>query len=202
MNKHRINHRINHRIKHQSGFTLIELLVGLAILTILAVTVSGAFDGSRSRAQALVSAMSEIGGANIRLKNDTGCYIKRPDALTNGTTGKATTSNYCSKDLSSTWNGPYLSKFSSDASTGAVKLDNVSSTVLVSLEQESGGVGKHYYTHAINLPSDVVKQALQECNKDATEGLLTTDFDNKKCRGSSGATDGTGIFDMIYDETR
>lgn len=190
-----------YRIKRQSGFTLIELLVGLAILTLLAVAVSGAFDGSRSRAQALVSSMSEIGSANVRLKNDTGCYINRPDALSKQAVGQAATSNYCSKDLTSTWNGPYLNKFSSNAA-GDVMLDNVASGVLVSFGQEAGGIGKHYYSHAANLPNDVVLQALQECNKSVVQSIAPTAFDNNKCRGTAAGADGTAVFDMIYDETR
>jgi prepilin-type N-terminal cleavage/methylation domain-containing protein len=190
------------RIKGQSGFTLIELLVGLAILTLLAVTVSGAFDGSRSRAQALVSAMAEVGNANIRLKNDTGCYVNRPDGLTMPVVGKAAASNYCARDFTKTWNGPYLNKLAI-AANGSVKMDNISSDVEVSLGKGlgSGGAGNRYFTHAINLPSDVVKRALQECNNDTTESVADSEFDTKKCRGTSG-TGGDGVFDMVYDETR
>lgn len=190
------------RNKGQAGFTLIELLVGLAILTLLAVTVSGAFDGSRSRAQALVSAMAEVGNANVRLKNDTGCYVNRPDALTTAATGRLASSNYCSRDFTKTWNGPYLNKLAIDATTGAIKMDNISSDVQVSLGQENGGTGKRYFTHAINLPNDVVKRALIECNNDTAESTAVTEFDTKKCRGLTSATDGQAVFDMVYDETR
>lgn len=191
-----------YRNKGQSGFTLIELLVGLAILTLLAVTVSGAFDGSRSRAQALVSAMSEIGNANIRLKNDTGCYVNRPDALTTAATGYLAASNYCARDFTKTWNGPYLNKLAIDTTTGSVKMDNISSNVMVSLNQEAGGTGKRYFTRAINLPNDVVKRALVECNNDPAESLAATEFNTKKCRGLTTATDGSATFDMVFDETR
>lgn len=187
-----------YRNKGQAGFTLIELLVGLAILTLLAVTVSGAFDGSRSRAQALISAMAEVGNANVRLKNDTGCYVNRPDALTTAAIGKVATSNYCNRDFTKTWNGPYLNKLAINATNGNVKMDNISSDTEVSMLQENGGAGKRYFSHAINLPADVVKRALQECNSDVVESVAATEFDTKKCRGDSA----TGVFDMVYDETR
>ena len=192
-----------YRNKGQAGFTLIELLVGLAILTLLAVSVSGAFDGSRSRAQAMVAAMAEVGNANIRLKNDTGCYVNRPDALTTATIGKAATSNYCNRNFNTTWNGPYLNKLAINATNGSVKMDNISSNTEVSLNQENGGTGKRYFTRAINLPNDVVKRALTECNNDPAESLAATEFDTKKCRGQTDATtDGSATFDMVYDETR
>lgn len=192
----------NLRLKNQSGFTLVELLVALVILTILAVTVTGAFDGSRSRAQAMVNAMAEIGNANIRLKNDTGCYTNRPDALYNQAVGVLPASNYCNRDFTSTWNGPYLSKFTA-TEAGSARLDKVSANVEVALVQEAGGMGRRYLTRATNLPNDVVKQALQECNNDVTESGDSAYFDNHKCRGQTdGATDGNGVFEMVYDETR
>lgn len=191
------------RIKGQSGFTLIELLVGLAILTLLAVTVSGAFDGSRSRAQALVSAMAEVGSANVRLKNDTGCYVNMPAALTTAALGKAAANNYCKRDFDKTWNGPYLNKLAINATSGSIKMDNISSNTEVTLEQENGGTGKRYFTRATKLPNDVVKRALQECNNDPKEDLGAIEFDTKKCRGlTDAATDDNATFDMVYDETR
>lgn len=191
------------RIKGQSGFTLIELLVGLAILTLLAVTVAGAFDGSRSRAQALISAMAEVGNANIRLKNDTGCYVKRADALTMFDKGQAAANNFCNRDFTKTWNGPYLTKLATNPTNGNIKMDNISSDTEVSLPMpEAGGSGKRYFTSAKNLPNDVVKRALQECNSDMTEGATSTMFDTRKCRGTYSGTEGTGVFEVVYDETR
>jgi prepilin-type N-terminal cleavage/methylation domain-containing protein len=189
--------------KGQAGFTLIELLVGLAILTLLAVSVSGAFDGSRSRAQALVSAMSEVGNANIRFKADTGCYALHPEMLTSDATAADATTNTCNKNLTTSWNGPYLSKVSLDTTNHVIKFDKISSGVGVSLPvPEAGGIGKRYYVRAINLPNDVVKRALQECNNDPVESLAAVEFNTKKCRGLTTATDGDGEFHMVYDETK
>lgn len=192
----------NYRIKQQSGFTLVELLVALVILTILAVTVTGAFDGSKSRAQALVSNMKEFGNANIRLKNDTGCYVNRPDALYNMAVGQAATSNYCNKDFTSTWNGPYVSKFTADAATGNANIDKIASGAQVAFLQEAGGMGTRYVTRATGLPNDIVKNALQECNADVTESTAATYFDNHQCRGTASGADGSAVFEMVYDETR
>lgn len=186
----------------QAGFTLIELLVGLALLTLLALAVSGAFDGSRSRAQSMIANMTEVSNGNVRVKNDTGCYVNRPSALYNQTDATTSNFNYCGRDFTSTWNGPYVSRFSVDAD-GKAKLDKIGAQVVVSFERENGGfggTGKRYFVRAANVPNDIIKQAMLACNDSDNMGAT---FDNNRCRGElgNGATE-VGTFDMLYDETR
>jgi prepilin-type N-terminal cleavage/methylation domain-containing protein len=188
-------------LHNQGGFSLIELLVGLALLTLLAVAISGAFDGSRSRAQSLLSMMSELGSAQARQKNDTGCYVNRPDALYDGSQGQAAASNYCSRTQTKTWNGPYVSRFTADAS-GQVVADKVAEGVLVSFQKEDGGMGTRYFIRAATVPVDVARQFLQECNNAATELTGTSAFATNKCRLQTAISGPTVGVEMLYDETR
>lgn len=189
-------------MKHQApqgGFSLIELLVALVIVTILATAISGAFDGSRTRAQTLITQMTDLGSANVRLKNDTGCYVKVPNALFDPTSANDSSHNYCNRTFGKVWNGPYVNRFTADAA-GAAKMDKVSAESLVSFEVENAGLGKRYFTHATNIPNDIVKQAVQACND--SDNMAVTTFDQQKCRGALDSAPGVGTFDMMYDETR
>jgi prepilin-type N-terminal cleavage/methylation domain-containing protein len=187
-----------HRKHPQAGFTLIEILVALALITLLAVGISLAFDGSRSRAQALLSNMTELGAANVRLKNDTGCYVSVPGALVDPNLAASTANNYCSRSLANTWNGPYVAPFATDAANN-VKLDKVADGVTVGFGQQAGGAyganGSQYYVIANSVPADVVKQAFTECNGQVNAGNKFTGY---KCDGDP--TNGT--FEILFDETR
>lgn len=184
----------------QSGFTLIEILVALALITLLAVGISLSFDGSRSKAQALLNNMSELASANIRLKNDVGCYGKAPAALTS-TSGFASY-NLCGVTTApATWNGPYVGVFAADAS-GAVQLPKVAPNVVITFNSATGDAanpygasGTDYTVEASGLPSDIVTQALQECNGSTTAG---GGYANAKCEGDPT----NGKFYLLYDQTR
>lgn len=185
----------------QSGFSLIELLVALVIITILATAISGAFDGSHSRAQTLVQQMAELGNANVRLKNDTGCYVNMPQALYDPTSASSTSNNYCGRSFGKVWNGPYVNRFTPDSNGGA-KIDKVSAEAVLTFGREDNAAtgGKRYFIHAANVPNDIVKQAMQACND--TDDMSAT-FDQHKCRAQAGTgTTEVGTFDMMYDETR
>ncbi|WP_337232540.1 type II secretion system protein, partial [Vibrio cholerae] len=73
--------KLKRTLKGQRGFSLLELVVALTLLAVISGGIMMAFDGSRSRAQALISSMSELGNAQLRLKNDTGCFVNMPVAL-------------------------------------------------------------------------------------------------------------------------
>lgn len=190
-----------HKRAAQGGFSLIELLVGLALLTLLAVAITGAFDGSRSRAQSLLSMMSELGSAQARQKNDTGCYVNTPLALYDMTKGRDMSQNFCNRAQTNTWNGPYVSRFTSTA-TGEVVADKVAEGVLVSFQRENGGMGKRYYVRATGVPVDVARQFLQECNNAAAEVTGAAAFNTNKCRLQAAIAGETVGVEMLFDETR
>jgi prepilin-type N-terminal cleavage/methylation domain-containing protein len=189
-------------MKHQRnrGFTLIELLVGLAILSVLALLAGNAFDGARSKAQAMLGLMRQVGDANIMLKNDTGCYVNRADALFNAEAANTASYNYCGRSFGKAWSRPYLGRQEFNSTTGAIRAEKVGSGVEVSLRRENGGLGRIYFIRAENVPNDVIRQALIECLGD-DEG--NPSFPANKCRAQLGSgTSEVGTFDMIYDETR
>jgi len=189
------------KIAAQGGFSLIELLVALTLLSVLAVAITGAFDGSRSRAQSLLSMMSELGSAQARQKNDTGCYVNTPLALYDMAKGRDLSQNYCGRAQTKTWNGPYVSRFTANA-TGEVVADKIAEGVLVSFQRETGGMGKRYYTRAVAVPVDVARQFLQECNNSAEEVTGAAAFETNKCRLQAAIAGETVGVEMIFDETR
>jgi prepilin-type N-terminal cleavage/methylation domain-containing protein len=190
--------RSNLRSKSK-GFTLIEILVALAILALLAVLASSAFDGSRSKAQAMVGLGKQIGDANIMLKTDTGCYANTPKALFDATEAAKTSANYCGRSFGNSWARPYLAQYPT-TSTGEIMADKIGAEVVAGLETVAGGIGatgKRYFVQFSNVPVDVIKQALLECN--GTDEAVT-DFSQYRCKGTVTGT--TGTFDMLYDTTR
>ena len=184
----------------QSGFTLIEILVALALITLLAVSISLSFDGSRSKAQALLNNMSELGSANIRLKNDMGCYVDKPVGLL--TAEGAGSNNSCAiTGTPTSWNGPYVGVFAKTADGLNVQFPKVSQNVTITFNKLAGTStnnpypnGSNYVVEADNVPSDIVTQALQECNG----STAATAFVNAKCDGDPTA----GTFFVLYDQTR
>lgn len=181
------------------GFTLIEMLVALAILSLLALLASNAFDGSRSKAQAMINLGKQVGDANIQLKTDTGCYVNKPLALFDPTAAQDSNNNYCKRTFNNTWSRPYLAQYTVDAN-GSIVADKIGAGVLSSFQREAGGMGQRYYVRFENVPKDVIKQALVECNNTDADG---GNFNNNRCRTPSdlSSTD-TGTFEMMYDTTR
>lgn len=191
--------KLRYNKSKSGGFTMIEMLVVLAILAMLALLASNAFDGSRSKAQVMLGLGKQVGDANIQLKTDTGCYVNMPQALFDQTAAATTSNNYCNRPFGNTWSRPYLGQYTVDAN-GSLVADKIGAGVLVSLKRVAGGLGQRYYVHFDNVPMDVIKQGLVECNNtDATGG----DFAKNRCRttGNLSATD-PGDFDMLYDTTR
>jgi prepilin-type N-terminal cleavage/methylation domain-containing protein len=182
--------------KPSRGFTLIELLVALAILAVLALLAVNAFDGSRSKAQALIGLMKQVGDANIVLKNDTGCFVNRPDALFNETEALKTASNYCGRNFAKTWAQPYLAPQPTTAA-GAISVEKIGADVTVAFNLRDAGSWKYYYTEAVNVPADVLVQALLECNADDAKQDVDA-FPSVRCAGDPDA----GTFQMMYAQTR
>lgn len=181
----------------QAGFTLIEILVALALITLLAVGISLTFDGSRSRAQALISTMTELSSANIRLKNDTGCYVQDVSYLLDSDGAECQWPAV--RSIERTWNGPYVAPFAVE--DGQVIIDKVAEGARVGFNMVAGGLGRQYVVEALNVPDDVVQQALLECNGSDDDGapanMGTGTFGKFKCTSTS-----SGVFQMLFDTTR
>lgn len=191
-----MNHNLSRR---QKGFTLIEILVALAILAAISLLASNAFDGSRSKAQTMISVARQIADANIQLKTDTGCFVKVPKALFDPDAAQEPNNNYCNRVFKNTWSRPYLAQYPTDAD-GKLVLDKIAAGVLASFEAEAGGMGKRYFVRFADVPKDIIKQALVECNNTDEEG---GNFDKDRCRTPDDlAGDEPGRFEVLYDTTR
>lgn len=148
--------------RNQSGFSLIELLIALGLLTLLAVGLQSAFDGSRSRAQSLIDQMSALSNAALRFQNDTGCIPLAPSGLFDRTVGTTAANNSCNRAVTRTWNGPYVQRFTT--SGVAVSADKISEGTTIQISRVAGGLGSIYYTIAGPLTGDIALQFLSECN--------------------------------------
>jgi prepilin-type N-terminal cleavage/methylation domain-containing protein len=184
----------------QKGFTLIEILVALAILSVLALLASNAFDGSRSKAQAMIALHKQVGDANIQLKTDTGCFVNRPQALFDAAAATTPAWNYCARTFNAAWARPYLGQYPT-TSSGALVADKISSGVEISLADTRLNATKRvYYVSAANVPVDIIRQALVECNNTDT---VNGDFATNRCRTTTDLSSAqTGNFEMIYSITR
>lgn len=187
----------------QKGATLIELLIALAILVLMAVAISTSYDGSRARAQAMISMSSDLGSAFIRAKTDTGCYLNKPAALYDRDLGISSSNNFCGRDFTKTWNGPYVSRFPTD-NDGNVVHDKVGADVVMTVaRKQEGSLGWRYFVEVKNVPNDVLKQALIECNGTDNYDTQQINFNRYKCMAEIGANGSeTGTFKMLFDETR
>lgn len=187
--------------KKSRGFTLIELLIGLAILSILAVLVTAAFNGDRTKAQTMLSLGKQVGEANISLKTDTGCYVKNPSALFDVTAANVEANNYCSRKFDKTWARPYLPQHPANAD-GNLMMDKIASGVILSLGQEKDSTTgmTRYFVSFDSVPASIIKNALLECNSKTDK---ITSFKDYRCRTNvdpEGNTDGK--FEVLYDATR
>lgn len=182
----------------QRGFTLIEILVALAILSVIALLASNAFDGSRSKAQAMIGLMRQVADANLQLKTDTGCYVKNPQALFDTAAAALPANNYCSRNFGQTWSRQYLAQYGVNG-VGDLVVDKIAAEVTVGFGTEVMGGKKQYFVHLSNVPKDIIKQGLIECNGD---GLTKGSFSVNRCRTSDLSGDAPGDFDMLYDTTR
>lgn len=162
--------KLKRTLKGQRGFSLLELVVALTLLAVISGGIMMAFDGSRSRAQALISSMSELGNAQLRLKNDTGCFVNMPVALFDRTAALDAANNYCNRAFANTWNGPYINAATVDAGGTELLQEKIGADVTMTFDRAAGGIGRQYFIVARNLPDDVARQALQECNGLDPEG--------------------------------
>lgn len=187
----------------QKGFTLIEILVALSILSILALLASNAFDGARTKAQVMISLAKQVGDANIQLKIDTGCFVNNPLALFDQQAGTTAANNFCGRAFGNTWSRPYLSQYPTDAA-GALVVDRIAAGVTVTLPafELSDGMRK-YFVRFDNVPKDIIRQALIECNgTDERQGNFSRP-QNDRCRTTANLADEVpGNFDMLYSSTR
>lgn len=187
----------------QRGFTLIEILVALSILSVLALLASNAFDGSRTKAQTMIALAKQVGDANIQLKIDTGCFVNKPIALFDQQAGTTAANNFCARNFGNTWARPYLSQYPTNAA-GDLVVDKLAAEVTVSLPafQLIDGM-KKYYVEFNNVPKDIIKQALIECNgTDERQGNLGRP-ENDRCQTTANLGDDLpGNFRMLYSATR
>jgi len=180
-------------MKYQKGLTLIEMVIAISLLAIMISAIVFSFDGSKSRAQVMIAAMTAYAGAMERMKSDTACYPKMLPALFDRSYAEGATASYCGADLSRQWNGPYvktaptfpapalgdpaIDSTSANAGGGAapregvIALGQISPDVTLRTGRAAsnfGGAGGpgtwKWFIIADGVPSEILTQALAVCN--------------------------------------
>lgn len=163
-------------MKHQyktkaAGFTLVEMVIAISLLAIMLAAVVFSFDGARSRAQVLITAMDEYGNAMTRLHTDTGCYSQKLSSLLNKPTDAASGSTYCDATGAnfvksfSNWSGPYIKTITANAA-GEIEVPSVAPTITLRSLRYKDNASKQvfYYIIADGVPIDVATAAYRSCN--------------------------------------
>lgn len=205
------------RIKKQLGFTLLEMVIAISILSVIAAAVVLSYDGSKSRAQVLVSAMDEYGGAQQRLKADTSCYSKSLAALFNLSDASGAANSFCGADLSKQWNGPYAKPVAIDAlAVKRLMLGQIAPELTLTINRvASTYVGStvptyKWYITAEGVPSEIFSQAMLACNGvDDVATAAAATATTRKCVETDnvgavavGSAGGLRIISLMFDETR
>lgn len=186
--------------RRQGGFTMIELAFVIAIISIMAAAYLFTDSGARGKAVTMLSTMTESGNALMRLKSDTGCHTQRIDGLFNRSVNTAA-NTFCGNDLQSQWRGPYTKQFGTDASN-RMTIDKIVASGTIEVRRDAAGLGRQYYLRANNVPNDLIRQFLAECNGVALDAAVPSTFAGNKCRGALGsASTETGTADLMFDET-
>lgn len=185
------------------GFTLIEMLVALAILSLIVAIGMAAFDGAKSKAQALVSLSKQMADANIMFKEDVGCFAQQPAALFDQTVANTTSATFCGKPAGDQWTHQYMARQEADTNKN-VYFRKISDQTIISLVRDNIATGKRYSVSVSNVPADILKNAMAECNGklDVTAMEGATALGTYKCAGIGLAGDVPGTFLMQYAETR
>lgn len=218
---------LNSRKARQGGFSLIELMIALAILTMMAVMIGKQFNTGKSKGQMLITTMSTIGEAMNAQKLHTGCHLKKMQYLYQRPTAAQNTAddNYCAADISTTWSGPYVDRFTAADSGASLTLPKLGAGVKVFIRDTATDQATTsadgpltdrvvYYLEANNVPLDVLKEALSACNSNGSKGTsaYNATFDNGRCAIRTDATrslldatnpssSATGKIGMMFDET-
>lgn len=210
-------------MKQQKGFTLLEMVIAISILAVMGAVVVLSYNGSKAKAQALVAAMDEYGGAQQRLKADTSCYSRSLGALFDRNDASGAAKSWCGADLSRQWNGPYVKpvvKTTDDPAVlqlGSIAPDLTLTIGRVESTYSGSTIGTYkWYIVAQGVPSEIATQALVACNgtddaNNASSSTTAVSLDTRKCVDSvggatlEGPTASSGelkdVF-MLFDETR
>lgn len=182
----------------QAGFTLVEALVVLAIIALIAVISMTAFDGSKSKAQALVTFMGQTAQAAQQFRVDTGVYPANVAGLVTKASAADINGKATATAVQGQWARPYMAM--QKMSGTDFMFEKAGAGVTVDINVVSGGLGKIYYIGADNVPADIVTNALRDCNSsDGSDvALNATNLVANKCVGVAA----NGTFALVFDQTR
>ncbi|WP_297388914.1 prepilin-type N-terminal cleavage/methylation domain-containing protein [Acidiferrobacter sp.] len=178
--------------KEQGGFTLIEIIVALAIIVILGTVLFFHFNMSKSKGQALITAMQGIGSAATRFNTDTSCMPTNTGELFNR--NLAGTNNYCGIDVASSWNGPYMADRPLDANNNVLLTSIGPSTSLKIVEGAflNDGNTTQYAVEANNVPNAIADQAYVACGGAQSQCVV---------QSANSAGQGMTSIDYVFDES-
>ena len=183
--------RHSHR-PQEEGFTLIEIIVALAILVILGTVLFFHFNMSKSKGQALVTAMQGIASAATRFNTDTSCMPTNTGELFNQ--NLAGTNNYCGIDVASSWNGPYMADRTLDANSNVLLTSIAPATSLKVVEGAflNDGNSTQYAVEANNVPNAIATQAYRACGGTSSQCIV---------QSPNSAGQGMTSIDYVFDES-
>lgn len=176
----------------QGGFTLIEIIVALAIIVTLGTVLFFHFNMSKSKGEALITAMQGIGSAATRFNTDTSCMPNNTGELFNR--NLAGTNNYCGIDVSSSWNGPYMADRPLDANNNVLLTSIAPATSLKIVEGAflNDGNTTQYAVEANNVPNAIANQAYKACGGSQSQCIVAS---------ANSAGQGMTSITYVFDES-
>ena len=183
---------MSHYRRQQGGFTLVETIVAVAITVIMGTALFFHFNMSKSKGEALLTAMQGIGSAATRFNTDTSCMPTNTGELFNRTL--AGTNNYCGIDVSSSWNGPYMVDRPLDANNNVLMTTIGPATSLKIVEGAflSDGNSTQYAVEANNVPNAIADQAYTACGGAQSQCVVAS---------ANSAGQGMTSIEYVFDES-
>jgi len=161
-----------------AGFTIIELVVAIAIIGILAATMTSTMSTDRAKVTSIIDTSAQIKASLARFNADTGCYPHKLDALfvQADATGTAADVGFCTSSVTAAWRELYLDSTGYNAATNGLLSTQFgpSSEITTGYDAVSGT----YFLNISNIPTTILNKAVNQCNNAAATATPTSAWGN------------------------